>query len=188
MVGKKTVIVMAILAACVLLISMASLNIKTWQEEVQLLDGRVITVTQKRRLEGVYTGQEFGSIPREAWLTFNLPEFIPQQIVWHENLIPMVLNINNGKLFIVATPWTERELRQYGNPNPDYVGYRFENGQWTRIGFNDIPVAIYDRNMGMYAVPKKGADRVTLDDKAKVMKDPQILSRDKRIDPSPRKY
>jgi hypothetical protein len=127
MVGKKTVIVMAILAACVLLIRIAPLNIKTWQEEVQLLDGRVITVTQKRRLEGVYTGQEFGSIPREAWLTFNLPEFIPQQIVWHENLIPMVLNINNGKLFIVATPWTERELRQYGNPNPDYVGYRFEN-------------------------------------------------------------
>jgi hypothetical protein len=188
MAGKKTVIVMAILAVGVLLIGMASLNIKTWQEEVRLLDGRVITVTQKRRLEGVYTGQDFGNIPREAWVTFNLPEFSAQQIVWHENLIPLVLNIYNGKLFIVATPWTALEIRQYGNPNPGYVGYRFENGQWTRIGFNDIPVAIYDRNMWIYAVPKKGADRVTLGDKAKVLVDPQILSRDKRIDPSPTKY
>jgi hypothetical protein len=188
MAGKKTVIVMAILAACLLLIGMASLNIKTWQEEVRLLDGRVITVTQKRRLEGVYTGQDFGNIPREAWVTFNLPEFSPQQIVWHENLIPLVLNIYNGKLFIVAFPKTTRELRQFGHPNPEYVGYRFENGQWTRIGFSDIPVAIYDSNMWADNVPKKGADRVTLDDKAKVLKDPQMPSDYKRIDPSPRKY
>jgi hypothetical protein len=42
-------------------------NTITWQEEVKLLDGRVITVTQKRRIQE--------SIEREAWLTFKLPDF-----------------------------------------------------------------------------------------------------------------
>jgi hypothetical protein len=187
MIRKKSAIVITILAVCVALIAMPSLNIKTWQEEVQLFDGSVITVTQKRRLESVYTGQNFGNIPREAWLTFNLLQFSPRQIVWHENLIPMVLNISNGKLYIVATPWTARERQQYGDPNPNYVGYRFENGQWARIDFNDIPVAIYDRNMWLHSVPKKGSARVTLDDKAKVLEDPRIRNRYKRVDPSPRR-
>ena len=58
--------------------SMASCgeDIRIWREEVKLLDGRVIVVTQKKRCEGAYTGVNYAScIAREAWLTINLPEF-----------------------------------------------------------------------------------------------------------------
>jgi len=54
-------------------------NTITWQEEVKLLDGRVITVAQKNRVED--------GMPREFWLTFKLPEFGNQEIEWHENLL-----------------------------------------------------------------------------------------------------
>ena len=107
-------------------------NTVTWQEEVKLLDGRVITVTQKRRYEG--------RVPREHWLTFNLPESGNQDITWHENLLPQVLNVHESKLYVVGTPFTENEYRQYGKPYPEYVPYRYESGRWQRIPFIEIPL------------------------------------------------
>lgn len=76
---------------------------KTWQEEVKLNDGRVIVVTQKKRCTDAFKGQNYvGCIDRESWLTINLPEFSVQPIIWHENLNPRVLNIHNGKLYVVG--------------------------------------------------------------------------------------
>lgn len=75
-------------------------NTITWTEEVKLLDGRVITVMQKRRIEG--------NIEREAWLTIKLPEFGDKEIVWHENLDTMVLNVYQNKLYVVGRFPTER--------------------------------------------------------------------------------
>jgi hypothetical protein len=69
---------LGLMLAAVPLVGGCSDNTITWTEDVKLLDGRVITVTQKRRIEG--------RMSREAWLTFKLPEFGDKEIVWHENL------------------------------------------------------------------------------------------------------
>ena len=156
----------------------------TWKEEVKLLDGRVITVEQKRRYERAYTGQEFGNIAREAWVTFKLPEFGNQDIVWHESLEIQVLNVFEGKLYIVAFAPTEREFQQYGSPNPFYIGYRYGNGQWTRLQFSEIPVAIYDSNMWLETKPDNGATFVSLTDKAKQMKNVRYPKDLKRVNPA----
>jgi len=118
-------------------------NTQTWDEEVKLLDDRVIVVTQKRLLLN-------GARTREAWLTMNLPEFSPQPIVWHEALEPMILNIFNGRLYVVATPPSPRENTQYGKPNPSYIGYRWNGSAWDRIPFSEIPEVIYDGNLVLH--------------------------------------
>jgi len=100
----------------------------TWTEEVKLLDGRVITVTQKRRYDE-------DKMPREAWLTFRLPEFGEQEIVWHENLEVQVLNVYLGKLYVVGDARGQREFRQYG---AHYVPFRYEAGQWVRIPLRNL--------------------------------------------------
>ena len=61
-------------------------NTLTWTEEVKLLDGRVITVTQKRRID-------VENVARDFWVTFKLQEFGDKEITWHENLKPLVLNL-----------------------------------------------------------------------------------------------
>lgn len=156
-------------------------NTASWEEEVKLSDGRVITVTQKRRYEAVYTGQNFGDLPREFWLTFKLSEFGDQEITWHENLTPQVLNVQQGKLYIVGIPDTEREYRQYGSPFPEYVPYRYEAGQWQRIPFAEIPVAIYDTNLLIANGPPSGAKFVTFATKAEEMKDETLGEHYKKI-------
>ena len=158
-------------------------NTGSWQEEVKLSDGRVIVVTQKRRYEGVYTGQNFGSLPREFWLRFKLSEFGDQEIVWHENLAPRVLNVYQGRLYVVGIPFTEREYQQYGRPMPFYIGYRYDAGKWQRIAFNEIPEAVYDTNLLIANGPLNGAKLVTFAMKEAELKDETIGRVSKRVDP-----
>ena len=138
----------------------------TWQEEVKLSDGRVIVVTQKKRCEGAYTGGNYAScIAREAWLTINLPEFSSQPMVWHESLDPQIVNIDSGRLYVVGVPPTEREYRLYGDPEPFYIGFVWENSQWKKIPFKNIPAAIYDVNMLIKSIPPTGTTLLTLEKK-----------------------
>lgn len=150
-------------------------NTITWAEEVKLLDGRVITVTQKRRIEE--------NIEREAWLTFELPEFGNKEIVWHENLDVMVLNVYQGRLYVVGVPGTIIEFRKYGRPEPIYIGFRFDNYQWIRLPFNEIPEAIYDANMYPENMALARLKYVSADDKAEIFKDDRWRSHQLRIDP-----
>lgn len=175
---------LGVLLASVPLTGGCGSNTASWQEEVKLLDGRVITVTQKRRYEGVYTGQDVGSVVREAWLTFRLPEFGNQEITWHENLKPRILNLQNGKLYIVGFPPTGLEFEQYGKPKPSYIGFRYEKGKWQHISFAEIPEAIYDTNLWIENVPPNKSGHVSFADKAAEMQDAELSRVLKRIDPN----
>lgn len=121
----------------------------TWKEEVKLNDGRVIVVKQKKF--------KSRGIAREAWLTIDLPEFSTQPIVWHENLDPLIVNIDGGRLYVVGFPPTGLEIRQYGNQTPPYIGFVWENGKFVRIPFKQIPEKIYDTNMLIESFPPKGS-------------------------------
>lgn len=173
-----------ILFAAIPLIGGCGDNTMTWQEEVKLLDGRTITVTQKRRYEEVYTGHDFGRVVREAWLTVKLPEFSSQEIVWHENLKPRILNIHDGKLYIVGWPPTGQEFDQYGKHRPPYIGFRYDNGKWQRIPFNEIPEAIYDTNLLMLNEPPNKFGFVSFADKEQEMGDRTLRKQHKKIDPT----
>jgi hypothetical protein len=162
---------------------------RVWQEEVKLNDGRVIVVTQKKRCEGAYTGGNYAScIAREAWLSMNLPEFSREEIVWHEKLIPIVVNIHSGRLYVVGFPPTGYEFDLYGKQRPPYLGfvYEGESRSWKRIPFADIPEGIYNTNMLLDGIPPPDIKVLTLKTKeSKEMNgNPAIVEYMKRIDPT----
>lgn len=157
---------------------------RSWKEEVRLLDGRIITVTQKRRYQGAYDGQSSGTVPREAWLTLKLPEFGDQEIVWHEQLEPRIVNIYEGKLYVVGCPPTGLEDHLYGKPRPPYIGFRYEAEGWQRIPFAEIPLAIYDTNLWIENEPPNDSGFVSFADKAAEMKKRTLDQDLKRIDPN----
>ncbi len=128
-------------------------NEVTWQEEVKLNDGRMIVVTQKKRMDRGFD--------RECWLSFSLPEFSQGEILWHENLRPMVLNVHEGRLYLVGLPQTRIEFYKYGMPRPSYVPFRWEGGVWQRVPFSEVPVAIYDVNMLIDSAPPEGTKLLT---------------------------
>jgi hypothetical protein len=137
----------------------------------------VISVVQKRRIEQ-------GKMPREAWLTFKLPEFSNQEIEWHENLETQVLNVYRGKLYVVGVPATEDSFRQYGKPYPEYVPFRYEAGKWLRIGFGEVPEEIYDANMFCENMTLYRLDHVSLAHKDNMLKDDRYVPGLKRMTPT----
>ena len=149
---------------------------RSWQEEVKLLDGRLIIVTIKYGFpRGVF---------RESWVTLKLPETGNQETTWHEHLQPQNLNVVNGKLYIVGSTGTNVEFRLYNFPRPPYVGYVFERNGWRRIPFNEIPEAMYDMNLSAYGVDPKNPRLATLAEKNKLLTDPRRAKEFVRIDPS----
>lgn len=155
-----------------------SQTIVTWQEEVKLNDGRVIVVEQKKRSDG--------RIAREAWLTINLPQVSTKPLIWHENLHPMIVNVHEGRLYVVGIPPTVREVGLYGNPSPPYLGFVWESDAWKRIPFAQIPDAIYTTNMLIENFPTKGTTFLTLVKKEsyEVNGDPSYPKYLRRIDPT----
>ena len=164
---------------------------RTWQEEVKLNDGRVIVVTQKKRCTNAVKGKDYygpyiGCIARETWLTINLPEFSAQPIVWHEKLDPRILNIHNGRLYVVGIPPTGYEFNLWGKPQPPYIGFVWEDGQWRRLLFVEIPEAVYDTNMLIESIPRDGKDYLTWATKQSIAFNgaPEYRKPQKRIDPT----
>lgn len=131
-------------------------NVVEWREEVKLNDGRTIVVTQKRRCEGgdYRATRNATCVAREAWLTVKLPEFSSKDIVWHESLSPMVLNVDKGVLYVIGFSPHPLEFEAYGATNPPYFGFVWNGVNWKRIAFPEIPVSIYDGNMLIESIPK----------------------------------
>ena len=153
---------------------------RTWDEEVKLNDGRVIVVSQKYLCDPEAT---WLFSDRDTWLTIDIPEFRSKPIVWHEKLRPLVLNVHQGKLFVVRYPGTRVELKYYGNPQPPYVGFRYDDGQWRRIPFTDIPEAIYETNR-IVALTDVHGNFANLTQKAKARE--YRIAYERRIDPAHR--
>ena len=113
----------------------------------------------------------------------DLPEFSSQPIIWHENLIPLIVNIDVGRLYVVGTPANGRAIEQYGNQAPPDIGYVWENGKWVRIPFSKIPEKIYTINMLKEGLPPRGTSFLSLKEKngPELNGDPRGLS---RLDPN----
>jgi hypothetical protein len=138
-----------------------------WREEVQLSDGRVVEITQQRRYEKAYAGDGSGksTIVRDAWIRFRLTETQHHEVVWHENLIPMRFDVAEGRPFIVAYPPTYREAIKYEKPKPSYLGYIYENNQWRRVAFSEIPEGLYDFNLVAKQLMPEGVEKLILSEK-----------------------
>lgn len=156
-----------------------------WREEVQLSDGRIIEIIQKRHYEEGYDGNGRSRVVRESWLRFTLPETGNREIVWHENLVPMRLDVYEGKPFIVAYPPTGREFDKYGKPKPSYLGFAYDKNQWRRVPYRDIPEIQYDANLVIKWHPPGDVQKITLalKNSKQFNNHPYVDKSLKRIDP-----
>ena len=103
----------------------------SWQEEVQLSDGRVVTITQKRKyFDGYGTDQ--------SWVTFSLPETVGEQ-TWHSYLMPMRLDVFDGKVYVFGRPRGVKQFTHYGYPKHLVVAFLWNGSSFQRIPFNELP-------------------------------------------------
>jgi hypothetical protein len=157
----------------------------TWEEDVELVKGKVISITRTQYYERY---SELGA-PGDGWrpvksrIEFVQDKASPETIVWEEELDPLVLELINDHLVLVAKASYCDQYHRYGRPIPPYVIYRFANGRWDRSGFADLPAKL-QANLLIDAKSKSSRRRVTIDFKKQMNDELGIPKFLKQIDPS----
>lgn len=131
---------------------------KNWKEEVQLSDGRVITIIQKRKHISNYGTDQ-------SWITFSLPEMDGEQ-TWHSYLIPMRIDVHDGKVYAYGRPRGPKQVAFYQYPSVCIVGFSWENSEFIRIPLKKIPKHLLESENVYPCIPKNESEKISITDKS----------------------
>jgi hypothetical protein len=130
----------------------------TWDEEVQLSDGRVITVTQKHEYYDNYG-------TNQSWVTIDLPELGGKR-EWHSYLMPQRIDVHDGKIYLFGAPRGIRQYEYYRLPKPYLVAFQWDGKDFVRIPFLDVPVELRQQENIYPCTPQPRQSKLTLTYKA----------------------
>lgn len=132
----------------------------SWDEEVRLSDGRIITIQQKREVFDNYG-------TNQSWVTIDLPELGGKQ-VWHSYLMPQRVDVVDGKVYGFGLPRGDRQLVHYRYPKYFMVAFIWNGSQFDRLPYLKVPdIARHEENV-FRCLPtnRTGKIRITMKDAA----------------------
>lgn len=114
-------------------------NTLDWKQEVPLQDGRVIVVDRESK-QGPYDPFVAMRMETTQSLTFIHPD-TREKIHWRipDGLQPHMLDFDEGTPYLLLKAYTVSDYNKWGCPNPPYVLYRHDKGQWKQIPFEQLP-------------------------------------------------
>lgn len=126
----------------------------SWKEEVLLHDGTRIVVDRWMKRGGRH---EIGQEPpiKEQRLTFTAPR-TNENITWHDkptedvgsaNFLPMMLDVHDGVVYLIALPMGCLSYNKWGRPNPPYVIFRYQAKTWDRVPLQELPNVLKTPNL-----------------------------------------
>ena len=133
-----------LLAACILILTAGCSSADDplrWTEEVRLPDGRAVTLTREQRFDEV--GYLAG-----YWLEFLHPE--TKEKVRFDNrgyLRTAALYVLNGEAHLILTPTFAIHMDAYGCPNPPYLTFKYVNGGWLQLSWEQAPRGAWPKNV-----------------------------------------
>ncbi len=129
----------------------------SWQEEVRLSDGRVIAIKQKRDYIESYGTQQ-------SWITFSLPEMGGER-TWHSYLMPMVVDVSAGSVYLIGRPRGPRQYDMYQAPKYFIVAFQWNGKDFKRVPVMSVPEQVRQRENVYPCLPPNNLRRVSIQDK-----------------------
>ena len=130
----------------------------SWKEEVLLHDGKTLIVERSVVRKG--RSEPFKRPPiGEESLSFKLP-VTHDRIRWRDeygddvgmsNFGLLMLEVDQISAYIVAEPRGCLSYNKWGRPNPPYVVFKFQGGDWKRIALQELPARFKTPNLVMYS-------------------------------------
>jgi hypothetical protein len=110
-----------------------------WTQEVPLHDGRVIALARISKQTGTLFPENV-SMEYEQTLTFTHPD-TQERIRWTlpKGLQPAALDFEDGTPYYLLKVYTVADYNAWGCPNPPWLVYRYEKGEWNRVPFEQLP-------------------------------------------------
>lgn len=128
----------------------------SWKEEVLLHDGKKLIVERSVVRKGRREPFQRPPIGEES-LSFKHP-VTQERIRWKDeygddvgmsNFGLLMLEVDQTAAYIVAEPRGCLSYNKWGRPNPPYVVFRFQGGDWKRIALQELPARFNTPNLIM---------------------------------------
>ena len=140
----------------------------SWKEEVLLHDGSKIIVD---RIVGQGGRHEIGQQPpiKEQSLTFMMPK-TNESVTWKSGFSadigfadfqPLLLDISSDTAYVLTFPVGCLSYNKWGRPNPSYIVFKYQGGEWVRIKFAELPAEFKDFNL-IISSPDENAKRLAI--------------------------
>lgn len=126
----------------------------SWKEEVLLHDGTKLIVERSVVRKGRSEPFQRPTIGEQS-LSFILPA-THQRVRWEDaysddlgsaNFLPMMLEADKDAAYLVASPLGCLSYNKWGRPNPPYVVFKYQSGNWKRIALQELPARFKTPNL-----------------------------------------
>ena len=126
----------------------------SWKEEVLLHDGARIVVERSVVRKGRHEPFQRPTIGEQT-LSFVLPT-THQRVRWKDeysedlgsaNFLPMMLETDRDTAYLVVSPMGCLSYNKWGRPNPPYVVFKYQGGNWQRIALQKLPARFKTPNL-----------------------------------------
>jgi hypothetical protein len=131
-------------------------NTMSWKEEVLLHDGQIIVTERFYNLGRYPTLDSRERAAVDQTVTFSLPG-TNQKITWKtdfrdsepepNSLNLLLLDIVKGVPYIATYPAGCIAYAKWKRPNPPYVFFKYEGGQWKQISLAEFPSELSKTNV-----------------------------------------
>lgn len=157
-----------------------------WKQEVKLHDGRVIVMDRVSKISGTIFPENV-TLEFEQTLSIRHPDS-GVRIEWKlpQGLHPLSFDFYQGIPYYVLRANTVADYNTWGCPNPPYLVYSYQHGNWNAVAFAKLPPHFGKRNvlsMSKYIENMKNGRAVSLKEVEAVIDslDPEIrtISREK---------
>lgn len=132
----------------------------SWREEVELSDGRVITVERTVTWQDVTPwGQSKSYLTRSLTieiLTESGRAAAPTWRAQRERALLLDWDSSNREYILVTYPAACSRYNEAGRPRPPYIQYRLRNGEWTPVAFD---AELVGRRANMLVYPRVSRER-----------------------------
>lgn len=118
-----------------------------WKQEAPLVDGRVVVVERISKQTGRLFPENV-SLEYEQTLAFVHPD-TQETIRWTlpKGLLPAALDFDGSTAYYLLHAYTVADYNKWGCPNPPWLVYRYERGEWNRVPLEQLPAKITERNL-----------------------------------------
>lgn len=131
-------------------------NTMNWKEEVLLHDGQIIVAERFYNLGGYPAIESRERAALDETVTFTLPG-TKQKITWKtdfrdsepepNSLNLLLLDVVKGTPYIATYPAGCIAYNKWKRPNPPYVLFKYEAGEWKQISLTEFPVELSKTNV-----------------------------------------
>jgi hypothetical protein len=128
----------------------------SWAEEALLHDGQTMIVHRSQSYGGRAEPGQSGPI-HEHTLRFRIPGS-DRELEWTSeysedigrmNFYPLAVHVLQGVPYVIAHPNLCLAYNKWGRPNPPYIIFKFEAGQWHRISIEALPSEFQTFNLSL---------------------------------------